>query len=84
MTDIDLGNLSSPTTGLAPGVYTYYAVATDAGNVSSTVASTTPTVTAVSAPRKSPAQCVLGFNVDGQNNFGTQGLHASTVATGRP
>jgi endonuclease/exonuclease/phosphatase family metal-dependent hydrolase len=70
-----LANVS--TTGLTAGTYTYYAVATDASNVSSTPSNATLTVT---NPVSNGA--VLAWEVNGQTNFGTQGLAASTVAAG--
>jgi hypothetical protein len=70
-----LGNVA--TSGLSAGTYTYYAVATDALNVSSNPATATLTVT-------NPVNngTVLGWEVNGQSNFGTQGLAAATVASG--
>jgi endonuclease/exonuclease/phosphatase family metal-dependent hydrolase len=72
--------ISASTTGLAAGTYTYYAVATDSNGNSSAVASTTLTVTSSSA---TPIHgTVLAWDTDGQSSFGTQGLGATTVATG--
>ncbi|HJZ90596.1 MAG TPA: endonuclease/exonuclease/phosphatase family protein [Gemmataceae bacterium] len=70
-----LANVS--TSGLAAGTYTYYAVATDAQNISSTPVSATLTVT---NPVTSGE--LLGWEVNGQSNFGTQGLGASFVVSG--
>jgi hypothetical protein len=72
--------ISAPTTGLAAGTYTYYAVATDSNDHTSTVASATLTVTSSSS---TPIHgTVLAWDTNGQSNFGTQGLGATTVATG--
>jgi hypothetical protein len=72
--------ISASTSGLAAGAYTYYAVATDSNGKSSTVASTTLTVTSSSGSQIHGT--VLAWDTDGQSSFGTQGLGASTVATG--
>ncbi len=68
--------LSAPTTGLAGGTYTYYAVATDTNNISTTASTTL----VVSAPVTGGA--LEAWDVSGQSNFGTQGLAASSVAAG--
>ena len=62
------------TTGLGAGTYTYYAVATDVNSTNSAAAFTTLTVT-------NPGP-VVAWDVNGQTNFGTQGLSATTVAGG--
>jgi hypothetical protein len=72
--------VSASTTGLSAGSYTFYAVATDSNGKSSAVVSTTLTVTSSSS---TPIHgTVLAWDIDGQSSFGTQGLLASTVATG--
>jgi hypothetical protein len=70
-----LSNVS--TSGLSAGTYTFYAVATDASGVSSTVAASTVTVTSPVA-----TGTLLGWDVAGQTGFGTQGLHAGTAVAG--
>jgi hypothetical protein len=70
-----LSNVS--TTGLANGTYTYYAVATDTAGVSSSPASAVLTVGSTGT-----TGTILAWDVTGQFNYGTQGLHAGTVATG--
>lgn len=67
--------LSAPTTGFAAGTYTYYAVATDSTGNSSAASSATLTVTA-----QQSSGVMLAWDVNGQSNFGTQGLAATTVA----
>ena len=67
------------TSGLAVGTYTYYAVATDSNGHSSAVSSTTVTVTSNLTLIHGT---VLAWDTDGQTAFGTQGLGATTVATG--
>ena len=72
--------ISASTSGLTPGTYTFYAVATDSNGNSSTVASTTLTVTSSGS---TPIHgTVLAWDTDGQSNFGTQDLSATTIATG--
>src|SRR5262249_17506155 len=70
-----LANVS--TSGLTAGTYTYYAVATDINNISSTPSSATLTVTNPVTNGE-----LLGWDVNGQSNFGTQGLGASFVVAG--
>jgi hypothetical protein len=65
------------TTGGGPGTYTVYAVATDTNGNNSAVASTTVTVTG-----SGYTGVVLGWDVNGQSSFGTQGLAATQVAPG--
>src|SRR5262249_47740544 len=72
-----LSNVS--TDGLLSGTYTYYAVATDAANVSSSPSSAPLTIAEGPPPATGT---VLGWDVSGQSNFGTQGLSAGTVMTG--
>jgi IPT/TIG domain len=62
------------TNSLAAGSYTYYAVATQSNGVNSAAASVLLTVT-------NPGP-VLAWDVNGQTNYGTQGLGATTVASG--
>jgi hypothetical protein len=69
--------ISASTTGLTAGTYTYYAVATDAAGVSSAASSTALTVT-----NQTTSGTLLGWSVTGQTAFGTQGLAASTIASG--
>jgi endonuclease/exonuclease/phosphatase family metal-dependent hydrolase len=72
--------ISASTAGLSAGTFTYYAVATDSNGNSSAVASTTLTVTGSGS---TPIHgTVLGWDIDGQTAFGTQGLAATTIATG--
>jgi endonuclease/exonuclease/phosphatase family metal-dependent hydrolase len=71
--------LSASTAGLTAGTYTYYAVATDASGVSSAASSATLTVTGSSG---GGSGLVVAWDVNGQSNFGTQGLSATQVATG--
>jgi hypothetical protein len=73
--------ISAPTTGLAAGIYTYYAVAVDVGSTSSAPLSATLTLTS-SAFSNVITGTVLAWNTDGQTSFGTPGLSATTVATG--
>jgi hypothetical protein len=73
--------ISTSTTGLAAGVYTYYAVAVDASGTSSAASSAALTVTS-SAFSNVITGTVLAWNTNGQTSFGTQGLSATTVATG--
>jgi hypothetical protein len=70
-----LANVS--TTGFTNGTYTYYAVATDATNVSSS-----PSSAVLSVGSGGTTGTILAWDVNGQSNYGTQGLHAGTVATG--
>jgi hypothetical protein len=72
--------ISAPTTGLAAGTYTFYAVATDSNGNSSAVASTTLTVTSSSS---TPIHGTLfAWNMDGQTAYGTQALAPTTLVTG--
>ena len=68
---------ATATTGLTAGTYTYYAVAKDAAAVSSAAASTSLTVTSVSA-----GNALEAWDVNGQTAFGAQGLAATSIATG--
>jgi guanyl-specific ribonuclease Sa len=65
------------TTGFAAGTYTYYAVATDTNNISSVASSASVVVSATVT-----ANVLADWDVNGQTNFGTQGLAAAGVATG--
>jgi ribonuclease/Dockerin type I domain len=69
-------SLSTTTSGLSAGNYTYYALAADSvgttATASTTLAVTNPAATGVA----------LAWDVNGQSNFGTQGLAADQVATG--
>jgi hypothetical protein len=65
------------TSGLAAGNYTFYAVATNTAGLSSSPSSAVLTVTA-----QASSGTVLGWDVNGQTNFGTQGLGAGTVMAG--
>jgi hypothetical protein len=62
------------------GTYTYYAVATDSTGNSSAASSAALTVTSSGGGGTTGAQ--LTWDVAGQTAFGTQGLKATTVATG--
>ena len=73
----DLDRVRARRPGLAAGAYTYYAFATDASNVSSTPLATSLTVTP-----SHTAVTIASWNMLGQTSFGTQGLAASSVATG--
>ena len=66
--------LSTATTGLAAGLYTYYAVATDATSISSGPSAAILTVT-------TPITNVSGlaWEVNGQSSYGTSGLGAGTI-----
>jgi guanyl-specific ribonuclease Sa len=68
--------VSTSTAGMAAGSYTYYAVATDTTNISSTSSATLT----VSSPVT--GNTLAAWDVNGQTNFGTQGLSATSVATG--
>jgi hypothetical protein len=71
---------SYSTSGLSAGSYNLYAVATDSNSKSSAAVSTMLTVTSSSS---TPIYgTVLAWDTDGQMNFGTQNLLATTVATG--
>ncbi len=70
-----LSNVS--TTGLAPGIYTFYAVATDAIGNSSSVSAATLTITNSFFTGE-----LLAWNVAGQSNYGTQDLLATTIGPG--
>src|SRR5262249_31930434 len=65
------------TSNLAVGNYTYYAVATNTAGLSSSPSSAGLTVVA-----QSTTGTVLGWDVNGQTNFGTQGLGAGSVMAG--
>ena len=65
------------TTGFASGTYTYYAVATDTNNISSAASSASVVVSGVVS-----SGTLAGWNVTGQSSYGTQGLPASSVASG--
>lgn len=69
--------LTTSTTGLAVGNYTYYAVPIDATSVRSSVAMTTLAITTQSA-----TGVLLGWSTTGQTNFGTQGLIAAQLGSG--
>jgi hypothetical protein len=62
---------------MSPGSYTLTAIATDDSGNNSNPATTTLTVTGSGF-----TGVVLGWNVSGQSNFGTQGLGAAQVASG--
>ena len=71
--------LTTSTTGLTAGTYTYYAVATDASATASAASSTTATVTAVPTATGSE---LAGWGVTGQTAYGTSPLPATAVGTG--
>ena len=62
------------------GTYTYYAVATDTSGNISAASSAALTVTSSGGGGSTGAQ--LTWDVNGQTGYGTQGLEATTVATG--
>jgi guanyl-specific ribonuclease Sa len=69
--------ITASSAGLTVGSYTLYAVATDTALVSSAASVATLSVTTAVT-----TGTLLAWNVNGQTNFGTQGLAATTVASG--
>ena len=72
--------VSAATAGFAAGTYTYYAVATDSVGTASATATTAVTVS--SGTSGGPAGELVGWDVNGQTAYGTQGLPATHVAAG--
>ncbi|MFT3785815.1 MAG: hypothetical protein QM770_06570 [Tepidisphaeraceae bacterium] len=71
-------NYSAPfnTAALAIGNYTLYAVATDTGAQTTTATATLVVNNGITSG------AILGWDVNGQTTYGTQGLTANTIATG--
>ncbi|MFL5330882.1 MAG: ribonuclease domain-containing protein [Gemmataceae bacterium] len=68
--------LATSTTGLTAGNYTYYALASD------TVGTTNSATTTLAVTNPAASGVALAWDVNGQTNYGSQGLGASQVANG--